>query len=465
MPARGVVDEVARQVRRWHGERMIVAVSGGGDSLGLLRALETLRADLGLELSVAHLNHGVRGEEAEADARFVASLAGRLGLPFDLGCWTPHRSGHFEADARRARYAWLEQVARNRGARVVAVGHTRDDQAETILHRILRGTGLRGLSGIPAERRLSADVRLIRPLLDVSRAEIRAYLDSLGQDFREDASNADLGHVRSRLRYDLLPRLASEYNPRVVETLVRLGHLAGASERALRHRLAVIERDATRSRGTDRVELDRAELDCLESNDRVELLRRVWRRQGWAQAAMSAARWTRLATLTRRETGQWDVGAGVTLRVASTTITLMTRPRPPSPALPVPLPVPGSAAWPGGQLTASLDPDLTADEHVDLDRLELPLVVRAPQPGDRFDPLGLEGRTQSLNDFFRGRGVAQETRGAVPLICDGQGIVWVVGHRLAHRVRLTVNTRSVVGLRWEPFFSRVANSTGALGDC
>ena len=148
------IDRVERRLARWCeqglGKAWVVAVSGGGDSVGLLRVLHQLAGPLGLRLSVAHLDHGVRGEAARADAAFVAALAGSLGLPFVLGTWQPTRSGHFESDARRARYDWLTEVAHARGASVIAVGHTRDDQAETILHRIIRGTGPRGLAGMPA---------------------------------------------------------------------------------------------------------------------------------------------------------------------------------------------------------------------------------------------------------------------------------------------------------------------------
>ena len=162
---------------------------------------------------------GFAARRPRADAAFVAELANSLGLPLDLGQWRPARAGHFESDARRARYAWLTQVARARGAAVVAVGHTRDDQAETILHRILRGTGPRGLSGIPARRILATDpeLTLVRPLLGVSRRGVREFLTAIGQPFREDETNADLTRTRSRIRYDLLPKLAADYNPQSIE--------------------------------------------------------------------------------------------------------------------------------------------------------------------------------------------------------------------------------------------------------
>ena len=211
--------QVRRRVQRWCdsglGRTWVVAVSGGSDSVGLLRVLHALAAELGLSLTVAHLDHGVRGEASRADAVFVEELAGELGLPCDLGQWQPTRISHFEADARRARYAWLYEVAHARRASAVAVGHTRDDQAETILHRIVRGTGLRGLAGIPERRVLSWDppVALVRPLLSISRQSIRESLGALGQPYREDASNADLARTRARIRHDLLPRLARNTTP------------------------------------------------------------------------------------------------------------------------------------------------------------------------------------------------------------------------------------------------------------
>ncbi len=232
------VVQVERRVARWcaqgMGKAWVVAVSGGSDSVGLLRLLHHLSGPLGLQLSVAHLNHGVRGEEASADAAFVAALARSLDLPFVLGTWQPTRGTHFESDARRARYDWLTKIARERGASVIAVGHTSDDQAETILHRLIRGTGPRGLVGMRSHRALATDrqLRLVRPLLRASRQEIRDYLAALDQPYREDVSNADLSRTRARIRHDLLPKLAAEYNPRVTHALVRLGSLALVFERA-----------------------------------------------------------------------------------------------------------------------------------------------------------------------------------------------------------------------------------------
>jgi tRNA(Ile)-lysidine synthetase-like protein len=250
------LDQLERRLSRWCdrglGRTWVVAVSGGSDSVGLLRILHQLSGRLDLTLSVAHLDHGTRGEASRADAALVCGLAGSLELPVDLGEWRPERTGHFEADARRARYAWLTQIARARGAAVIAVGHTHDDQAETILQRILRGTGPRGLSGMAATRRLASgpSLMLARPLLEATRREIREYLAALGQPYREDASNADRSRTRARLRHDLLPKLAAEYNPDVAGALVRLGSLARALERSLEAELRRLVHQAVLTRAS-----------------------------------------------------------------------------------------------------------------------------------------------------------------------------------------------------------------------
>ncbi|AGA31495.1 tRNA lysidine(34) synthetase TilS [Singulisphaera acidiphila] len=451
----GVRRRLADWVDSGLGTGWVVAVSGGGDSVGLLRVLHRFGPELGLRLSVAHLDHGVRGEAGREDARFVAELAGTLDLPVDLGQWSPSRAGHFEADARGARYAWLAEVAQARGASVVAVGHTRDDQAETILHRIVRGTGPRGLAGIPSRRPLAAGITLARPFLKVAREEVRGLLGALGQPYRDDASNNDQSRTRARIRHDLLPKLAAEYNPKVAEALVRLGELAAASDRSDRRRVLEMVRVATIEANSAEVSLDRAALGRFSRFHRTEVLRFAWRRAGWPEASMSAERWRRLADLVRQADARSLVFGGIEILFAPETLVLRRRAGsvgtdcPPVPEVPVPLELPGSVPWGDGRVVTTLDPDAPRDETLDLDRLVAPLSVRAPLPGDRFQPLGMGEQTTPLNDFFRGRRVPREARGRIPLVCDRLGIVWVVGHRIAHRVRLTAPTGRTVGLRWE----------------
>ena len=195
--------------------------------------------------------------------------------------------------------------------------------------------------------------------------------------------------------------------------------------------------------------LDRAFLLRLANHLRAEVLRLAWRRKGWPESDMDAARWERLGLLVRQGEGRSSVGGGIDAWVAATTFRLA--PASSAPTIPIPacpLPIPGSAPWGDGRVVATLDPDSPRDETFDLDRLSLPLHLRAPEPGDRLDPLGLDGHTRPLNDVFRGLGVAKANRPRIPLVCDERGIVWVVGHRIGHRVRLTADTRRTLGLRW-----------------
>ncbi|MGP0070237.1 MAG: tRNA lysidine(34) synthetase TilS [Isosphaeraceae bacterium] len=454
------IDRISHRIARWRarglGDTWVVGVSGGGDSVGLLRVLHQLAPAAGLRLWVAHLDHGVRGEASRADAAFVAELAESLGLPFDLGQWRPIRTGHFESEARRARYEWLAEIARARNAQVVAVGHTRDDQAETILHRIVRGTGPRGLIGIPTRRVLATEppISLVRPLLEVSRRDLRAYLEGLGQPCREDESNADLSRTRARIRHDLMPKLAAEYNPKLVDALVRLGELTAASHHTIEADAREMAKAAIITQSADCVVLKPGLLSAAPAFLRAEVLRRIWRIAGWPEGGMSARRWQRMAALARaREVPRVAIGAGVTMATESYFLVLR-RSQPAStvapPIQPIALTVPGSASvpWAGCRVEATSPGDGSFDESVDFDQVALPLSIRAPLLGDRFEPLGMGGRSMPLADFFRGRHVPPERRSDIPLVCDQVGIIWVVGHRIADRVKVTGKTRNRLGLRW-----------------
>lgn len=463
------VAEVKRRVGRWAdrvGRRWVVAVSGGSDSVGLLHLLNDLAPELGLTLFVAHLDHGSRGDASRRDAAFVSALAGSLGLPFDLGHWRPMRKSHFESDARSARHAWLLAVARDRNATAVALGHTLDDQAETILHRILRGTGPRGLAGMPRIRQLalSPPVFVVRPLIDVSRDSLRIALDARGQAYCEDETNFDLSRTRARIRHELMPRLAAEYNPKVAEALVRLGALAAASSEILEKRWRAWERTAVLLADQRQIAIRCDVLRKLPRFARAEVLRRAWRAAGWPERAMTARHWQRLAGLAGERTprrimvpGGIIVGAKKSPDPEHFPLLILERPvdapeptRELDPSVELELAVPGRACWAGGVVEAVVEPPAPCDETVDLETLALPLRVRAPRPGDRFQPLGMGGRSASLADFFRSRRVEPELRSIAPLLCDEKGIVWVIGHRIAERVKVTAGTKRTLGLRWKP---------------
>lgn len=318
----------------WCDVTILVAVSGGADSVALLRALWAVKQAAGGPgaLLAAHFNHRLRGAASDADEQFVCQLCAALGIELRLGrgdpaaLQTPGADG-LEAAARRARYGFLEETAGAAGARYVALAHTADDQAETILHRIIRGTGIAGLSGVPRVRPLGPAV-LIRPMLAIRRQEVLAYLSEIHQPFREDASNADLCFTRNRIRHELLPLLDRDYHPGVADAIVRLGSLAGEAQ-AVVDRLVerILDRAAT-VEGPQRACLDAVAL-AQESPFLIrEALAALWKRQGWPLQAMSLAQWSRLAELVA-QSAQGDGGAsrcdlpgGVTATAFSNTVCL-----------------------------------------------------------------------------------------------------------------------------------------------
>jgi tRNA(Ile)-lysidine synthase len=215
------------------GQRIAVAVSGGADSVALLRCLLELRHQLGVVLSVVHVHHGIRGAEADADADFVAALATTYDLPFHLhhadvpaAAVALHET--LEEAARNLRYAYFRQLLQAGEADAVVTAHTLDDQAETVLHKLLRGAGTEGLSGIHPVVAVHAG-SILRPFLDTTRDSIEAWLQYLGQPWREDATNQDLAHTRNRIRHELLPLLRS-FNPQIATQLSRLASISGEEE-------------------------------------------------------------------------------------------------------------------------------------------------------------------------------------------------------------------------------------------
>ena len=208
------------------GDRVVVAVSGGADSVALLHLLVSLQPPLQLTLHVAHLDHSLRATSPE-DASFVEALGHRWGIPStierrDVSALCVREGWSLEDGARRVRYQFLDEVARRYGMQRIALAHTADDQAETVLLRLVRGTGLMGLGAIPVMRKLESGVWVVRPVLEIWRQDILAYLKEVGLSYRDDETNRDQRFVRNRIRGELLPLLARHYNPNIKHTLTQL---------------------------------------------------------------------------------------------------------------------------------------------------------------------------------------------------------------------------------------------------
>jgi tRNA(Ile)-lysidine synthase len=405
-----VLRTIAARALFQRGDRVIVAVSGGPESMALLHLLWEAQERLGLTLEVAGVDHGLR-QAAAGELELVRARAEALGLPFvrltvDLG--GGRRRAGLQDAARRARLGALAALAAERGARRIALGHQADDQAETVLFRIVRGTGLRGLGGIPYVRG-----PFVRPLLDLRRAQILRYLGRRSISFVEDPSNADLRFARARVRHRYLPLLAEE-NPRVAEALLAL---AGAA------------RDA----GARQAAAGDATLAALP--------RRVAAVVGQLRA--------------RGGTGAVDMEGGQRVEVSYGAVRVGPRVpvRPSAPGAPLVIDGPGAYRWAAGTLDVKAAarparPTKATAVEFDADLLDWPLVVRARQTGDRMRPRGGRG-SRKLSDLMIDAKIARGARAELPVVVSARGeLLFVPGLRPAEMARPTASTRRVVCLHF-----------------
>lgn len=276
---------------------VLIGVSGGADSVALLRGLLELRDEFGLSLIVAHLNHQLRGAASDADADWVDRLCQAHGVPIKIGTagLGQSQTRGIEEAARDARHRFLDQTAGDSGCNFIVTAHTADDQAETVLHHLFRGTGLSGLRGIPEVRTTSSGRRLVRPMLAIRRELVEAYLTELGQDFRTDSTNTDTTLTRNWLRHKLLPALRDQFGLQLNLSLTRLAEQAAEVEQTLQ---LLAERLLDQSLLD--VQPDTARMNTRTFTDQpVHLVREVfrvlWQRQQWPRQAMGFAEWQRLA--------------------------------------------------------------------------------------------------------------------------------------------------------------------------
>ena len=445
-----------------HDTKLIVASSGGPDSTALLRCLHHLRGEFGLSLHVAHLNHDFRGAEADHDAAFVQRLANGLGLPCSIDKQDPiayqrdRGVSSFEQAAREMRYSFLSTVALAEGACAVALGHTADDQAETVLLHLLRGSGLHGLRGMaevaewpwPEPR---PGPLLFRPLLSAGKADTAAFCRALGQTFRKDSGNYMWRFTRNKLRLDLLPRLARDYNPRVREALNRLSRAASDDldyiEKGLDRHWADIAHEGERE-----VTINVHGLIVLHPALKRLALRRAYASVAGDSGRMSESHVEALMSLVENARGgkAVDLPRGIRARKEYDTLKLHHRD---VPLLPRGLAdghtirVPRVAGERSHISAGGWEVDLAAMEAgcavaistgtsdrftalLDSGELGDRVTVRSRRPGDRFHPSGMRG-TKKLQDFFVDSKVPRGERDSVPLLVCDRGIAWVVGYRVA----------------------------------
>jgi tRNA(Ile)-lysidine synthase len=414
---------------------VLAAVSGGADSMALLHVLAGLSREWGFRVEVAHMDHGLRGEESAEDARFVARMAEGMGLVCHLGRLIPgslRRKGVSLQEAARAeRLSWLERVASEAGAGQIALGHTANDAAEDVLMRLLTGAGTRGLAGMRPSRG-----RFIRPLIECSRQDIEAWLGEQGIAWREDSSNASPRYLRNRIRGQLIPELG-RYNPSLREALVRQAAVLG-DEDDLLDALAAERLAALRMPGEDTV------LPCaLLSAEHPALERRVLRLslEGLAGGlrGISFRHIEALRGLARSvsPSARLALPGGLVAARRYGDLHLSRGARPSEQGFERRIAGPGSYDIPeaGRKLTLRLiEARAEAGENetlFDAGSLAWPLLLRSPRRGDRFHPRGMGGGRKLVFRLLADLKVPRFERGTFPLLASGETIIWVGGLRAA----------------------------------
>jgi tRNA(Ile)-lysidine synthase len=469
--------------------RVLIALSGGADSVALLHLLLEMQARGELVVAgAAHLHHGLRGADADGDEAFCRGLAGRLNVRFvsarvDVAALARAEKRSIEDAARSARYAFLGRAADQLGADAIATAHTRDDQAETFLLRLLRGAGTRGLASI--RPRVG---RVIRPVLEAPRAELRQFLGTKGETFREDATNQDVSIPRNRVRHELIPYIQSRFSHAAPELLARQAALAREDEEFLqqlaietaRHVVlresgfdfAEASRDAewasnpyprTSDPGSRLSEsgmlLDAAALRAAPRAVASRVAHHVLARLGGIRA-VGSGHVDRLLALaeTAREGACVSLPGQYAQRLGNT---IALRPgrgpnRQTENSFAFSLSIPGEVHWqPDGWTIAAEAPAVCSgrwaakgtEVGVSAAAVALPLAIRTRRPGDRFHPLGAPGR-RKLQDFLVDRKVPRTERDCLPLVVDGRDrIVWVVGHSVGEDFRVIDPSAGVLLLK------------------
>ncbi|HEX6494976.1 MAG TPA: tRNA lysidine(34) synthetase TilS [Acidobacteriaceae bacterium] len=421
------------------GERVAVAVSGGADSVALLLAMVDLRAETGIVLAAIHVHHGLRGADADGDAKFVAELASRLDVPLctkrgNVASLAAERGNGIEEAARALRYASFQELLAADDTDTVATAHTMDDQAETVLMKMLRGAWTEGLAGIAPVVTVNGKGRIVRPLLEVTRAEVIAYLEDREQPWREDSTNQELTFTRNRVRHVLMPKLR-EFQPRIAVQLSRMAAVARDEEawwdRELTRILPGLVLPGKPVRGGGRanstrpgeagiaIELQR--LRALHPALQRRVLRAAAGQLGSALSFDQTEELRALAVSAEHGTGnrgRFQLGAGLTAERTARELRLVCGPEQAQSALPeIVVPVPGALEAPEYGYRVTTSGSLSGAGT---------LVLRTPRTGDRVRVPHSSG-LKTVKEVLERRGLSAADRRICPVLAVGNGILWMSG--------------------------------------
>jgi tRNA(Ile)-lysidine synthase len=442
------------------GDRVVVAVSGGPDSVALLRVLDSLKGIYEIHLHAAHLEHGIRADESLEDMKFVQAMCEEMAVPLSTGRASVRNAAEtgglsLEAAARKARYAFLHEVSEQIGGTKIATGHNANDQAETLLLNILRGAGLMGLRGV----RPALAGTVVRPLIESKRAEIVEYLEGKGLAYRTDSTNLDERYERNKIRQVLIPLIEKEFNPGIVDALTRTAGVFSIVDEYIE--TTVSSAMTTCCANEDgRTVVDLAAFGEIPKAIKLFTLYSVLRSYEQDDQVVSFDIISAVLNLAERSKSgsRVDIGSGIVVLKAYDKL-IIGRDLAATQTYEVRLDIPGTTPVPEAGATFRIEvlkerPGTGevfrggAAAYFDFDEIELPLVARSWKEGDRFTPFGLSG-TKKVHDIFIDEKVPISQRATIPIVWDREGIIWVAGVRRVDRARITDGTKTILKIAYE----------------
>jgi tRNA(Ile)-lysidine synthase len=440
------------------GDTIIVAVSSGPDSICLLNTLYTLSSELVLRLVVAHFNHGLRGGEDEFETQLSSDISATMGLPFETEKASDllNGSSSLEDRARNERYSFLKKILIKHNAQKIATGHNLNDQVETVLMRLLRGSGPTGLAGIPPVR----EGRIIRPLIGIKREEIIQYLKIRSLPYAVDSSNNETKHLRNRIRLELIPILL-EYQPRLLDHLDKFSKIIRDEDALLESIVADWIDKSIMHDSHSSISLPISALKSLPDPLKTRVIRNLLRAVSVNPYPMEYDHINSVSSLLDNERPQCmiDLPYGIIVRKTYDALHFTLKLAKAIKEFSYTLQGTGTYRLDAAGQTIKLDEvdrrmtkieegDLST-VYLDADKLQFPLIVRNFRPGDRFIPLGMNGH-KKIKKFFIDLKVPSEKRALTPLLISGDRVVWICGYRLDERFRVISDTKKVFRVALNP---------------